>query len=405
MKIVIMNDFAYINGGAGQVAISSAIALSQAGHQVFLFTAVGPIDSELLKCKNLQIICLNQHDILNDPNRLRAIITGLWNRNAAKRFEELLHTLDRKKTIVHIHTCSKALSSSCVYVANKLGFKILYHLHDYGAACPNLGFYNYQGRYICSTNSMSVKCWLTNCDTRSYAHKLWRCMRQLIQTKVGGLPSRIKYFAAVSIFSYNILQHYLPSDGKVFFVANPINVSKRHRVSAEKNELVIFIGRLTPEKNPVLLAKVAAELKLPVVFIGEGSCRNEIKNVNPNALVTGWLSLQEVQQYMSKARVLVLTSSLYETQGLVVLEAAALGIPAIVPHTCAAKDYIIDNESGLIFISNNEKDLKIKLIKAQNDNLVEELGKNAYDLFWGNPKTMNTYIDNIITVYKEVLSN
>ena len=48
--IVIVNDFAFINGGAGQIAISSAIGMVAKGYRVILFTAVGPVDENLKEC-------------------------------------------------------------------------------------------------------------------------------------------------------------------------------------------------------------------------------------------------------------------------------------------------------------------------------------------------------------------
>ena len=144
MKIIVLSDFAFINGGNAKVALQTSVDLAKQGYDVTLFAGAGPIADFLKNISNLEVICLNQYDILSDPNRIRAIINGLWNFKARKAFKCLLKTFNREDTIIHIHSCSKVLSSSCVQVANKMGFKIIYHLHDYGIACPNMGFYNYK---------------------------------------------------------------------------------------------------------------------------------------------------------------------------------------------------------------------------------------------------------------------
>ena len=123
MKIIILSDFAFINGGNAQVALNTAVDLAQKGYNITLFTAVGPIADFLKNISNLRVICLNQYDILSDPNRVRAIINGLWNFKARREFKILLKNFDIKDTIIHIHSCSKALSSSCIQIANKMGFK------------------------------------------------------------------------------------------------------------------------------------------------------------------------------------------------------------------------------------------------------------------------------------------
>lgn len=118
MNIIIVNDFAHINGGASQVALSSAIALANQGYSVTLFSAVPPVMSEL-NHKNIQVICTGQYEILKDPNRLRATIQGIWNIKAAKAMKNLLDTRDPSNTIIHIHGWTKALSSSVVNAVRK----------------------------------------------------------------------------------------------------------------------------------------------------------------------------------------------------------------------------------------------------------------------------------------------
>ncbi len=47
MRIVLVADHAYINGGQAKVSLESAIGLSRRGHEVVLFAAVGPADPRL----------------------------------------------------------------------------------------------------------------------------------------------------------------------------------------------------------------------------------------------------------------------------------------------------------------------------------------------------------------------
>ena len=51
MKILVFNDYAYVEGGAGKVAIESAKKLAERGHEVIFFSAVGPISKELSESK------------------------------------------------------------------------------------------------------------------------------------------------------------------------------------------------------------------------------------------------------------------------------------------------------------------------------------------------------------------
>lgn len=404
MKIIILSDYAFINGGNAQVALNTAVALAKKNYSVTLFAGVGPVADFLKNISNLKIICLNQHDILSDPNRMRAIMNGLWNFKARREFKILLKNFDTKDTIIHIHSCSKVLSSSCIQIANKMGFKMLYHLHDYGIACPNMGFYNYRQQKICKLSPLGMKCIMTNCDSRHYIHKVWRIVRQWIQKNIGGMPKNLNYIY-ISYFSYNILKPFLNENNKAYYVSNPINIEKKDRIEVEKNKEFVFIGRLAPEKNPILLAKVAKAMKLPVTFIGSGPCENEIKNIYSSAKITGWIDKNEIEKILKKARCLVFPSNWYECQPLVILECLAKGIPCISSQNCASNESIIDNETGLLFENNNFDDLKTKIEKYNNNEFVKSLSENSYNHYWDRNYTIDEYVSKIIYIYIKTLEN
>lgn len=403
MRIIILNDYAYINGGAGKIAIDTAIALAKKGYDITLFTAVGPIDKFLRNISNLKIICLYQYDILNDPNRLRAIINGIWNFKAQKVFKNFLKEYDKDDTIIHVHGLEKALSSSCINIAIKMGFKVLYHLHEYGIACPNMGFYNYKKQNVCMLKPLSIKCIITNCDSRCYAHKCWRIIRQWVQKNIGGVPRDVNY-VSISKFSYKIMKSFLNKDNKIFYLSNPIDMEKRDRIKVENNKDFVFIGRLVPEKNPVLLAKVAKKMHLSVTFIGSGPCENEIKKIYSLSKITGWLNKDEIEELLKGARCLIFPSNWYECQPLVVLECMAKGIPCISSRNCASSESIIDGNTGLLFDNNNLKSLENAIKIFLDDEKISIMSNNAYNIFWNDEKyTMNSYVKNIIGIYKECL--
>src|ERR1035438_1919818 len=146
--IVIVNDYSYVNGGAGQIALSSARELARRGHSVILFSAVGPPDPSLAEA-GVHIVCTDQPDILNNPNRIGAAVQGIWNSRSAKSMEALLGTLDPRKTLVHIHGWSKAISSSVAPAVLAHGASLVVTVHDYFLVCPNGGLFNYVSNTIC----------------------------------------------------------------------------------------------------------------------------------------------------------------------------------------------------------------------------------------------------------------
>ncbi len=156
-NVIVVYDYAFVNGGAAKVAIQSAIGLSRKFHVCF-FAAVGPICEEL-KNSDVEVKCLEGNDI-NSGSRIRAAVECIWNSYAAKAFKEILRQYSSQDTIVHIHGWAKALSSSVISTSTRCGFKTLVTLHDYFTVCPNGGFYNYKTNRICKYNGMSFRCFL-----------------------------------------------------------------------------------------------------------------------------------------------------------------------------------------------------------------------------------------------------
>lgn len=402
MRVIVVNDFAHVNGGAASVAVASACGLARRGHAVTFFSAVGPVESEL-RSSGIKVICTGQQEILADPNRLRAIRQGIWNREAGRAFDQVLSRLRRKDTIVHLHGWSKALSSSVVRVALDRGFKVVCTLHDYFTACPSGGFFDHSSVQHCHLRPLSLACVTRNCDPRNYFHKLWRVARQVAQERVGRLPGGIDAFIFLSRLSRDILRPYLPEAARMFQVSNPVDVPRQPPVEVERNSDFVMVGRLSPEKGGVVFARATRECGVPSVFVGDGPCRQEIALANPDASITGWVTRPCVNEFMTRARVLVAPSLCYETLGLVVLEAASRGVPAVVSDSCAATENVENGVTGLTFKRGDAHNLAAALRRLDDDVFVKRLGRAAYEGFWGNPPTLEQHIGQLEQVYDEVL--
>ena len=403
-NIIIINDFGHINGGAAQVAINTALGLSKLGHRVYYFYAVEPLDQRIEEDPNIEVICTHQTDILND-SRILSSFQGLWNAKSARIFSELLASLSPEDTVIHVHGWIKALSHSVLKVAINKEFPIVITLHDYFSACPNGGFYNYPKQEICSLRGLSGQCILSNCDSRNYSHKLWRILRGHIQKYIAKIPSGVRHYIALSHQSHEILASYLPENAVVHHLPSPVAAKKGPRVKVEENDYLVGLGRFSPEKGFGLLAQASSALNKKVMFIGAGDMEEELRDQNPSAIFTGWLSATEIQKKMRDARVLVFPSKSYETQGLVVSEAASYGIPAIVSDVSVASELIEENVNGVLFKSDDLSELTQKISLFDDDAFTKELSQNAYDKFWANYHPEEEYFKSIISIYEQVLNN
>lgn len=398
-NIIIVNDFAFINGGAAKVSIVSAVELANKGFNVIFFCAVGPVCEELRNSK-VKVICLNQTDILNNKNRLSAFVQGIWNSKAEKEMKRLLLKYDNTNTIVHIHGFIKALTSSVIKVALEKQFKLVITLHDYFTVCPNGGLYNYKTEEICKLTPMSKECILCNCDSRHYYYKIWRVLRQRKQISKGFIPSGVKNYIYISEMSKNVLKSYLPSDSRYHYVKNPIDVKKEKMVDIVKNKPFVYIGRLSKEKGVLLFAEAAKKLGCEAIFVGDGEMKSQIQSIYPGAIITGWLQKVGVNNYLRKARALVFPSLWYEGLPLTILEAKAKGIPVIVSDGCSGREVIDDGIDGLWFKRNNKTDLinKIYTLIKKDDALIT-MGNHGYNDYWDDSYDLQTHLDMLLKCY------
>ncbi|CEP36894.1 Glycosyl transferase group 1 [Halomonas sp. R57-5] len=402
-NVVIINDYARVEGGAAKVAIASARGLALAGYNVTYIFAVGPASEDLIH-SNIELIDLKQYDLLDNPNRFEASFQGIWNTRSYKVIKNYLSDFNPNNTIVHIHTWVKSLSVSAVSAVVSSNIPRVLTLHDYFSVCPNGGLYNYQQEGICHKVPMSIDCITTNCDARSYSHKAWRVLRQLVY-KPAGFYKGIKNFISVSDYSETVLKPLLPNDSIFWRVGNPIDIQKVSPATPANARYYTFIGRLSAEKGALLLSKVKNIAPDRLRFIGSGEISDQLRELLPEAEFVGWVDAEQVKKYLQDTRALLFTSRSYETQGLVVLEAAALGVPAIVASQTAATDYVIHNETGLIFETGDSSSLDGQLAVLECDETVNRLGVQAYQKFWESQPNLESHVTALVTCYTSILTN
>jgi len=404
-NIVLLNDYDYITGGSGQIAVTTANALAETGRRVIFLSAVSNPERSTLSPK-VEKHSTQQYDILNNPSRIDALYKGLWNNKSAKLLRSILESIDPAETVIHIHSWIKALSSSVGKVIFDSGFPVVCTLHDFFTVCPNGGFYNYPRNEICYLKPMSLSCICSNCDVRSYPQKIWRVARQGIQSQFGKIPGGIRHFIAVSKFSEDILRPWLPASARIHPLSNPVTYSEASRPRADVSSgKLLYIGRLSPEKGVVLACEAARIAGVPLTILGDGPLKDVLPAQYPEVDFKGWQPQSEVFREMLQSTALVLPSVCYETQGLVVLESLSAGLPAIVADKCAARDYV-DGRNGVTFRSGDVADLSEKIrTMLQDRDKVEEMSKYAHTRYWENPLLPESFIKGTLDIYNLVLQD
>lgn len=403
-NLLIIYDYAYVNGGSARVAIQSALALSRTGkYKVYFFSAVGPICEELLKSK-VVIRNLDMTDI-NTENLILGACNGIWNSKAKKELEIFLriNKLLPNNTIVHVHGFDKALSSSVIYAVCK--YKIFLTVHDYSIFCPNGGLYNYKDRRICEFAPMSKNCIFCNCDKRSYAQKIWRIIRQIVKNRV--LDREIVYIA-ISELSEKLIRKNMKIERLIRIPDLIVDYNKKIKNSIANNYNYIYVGRISEEKGVELFCEAISDIKesYPWVegfVIGGGDNLEQLSEQFPKIYFEGWKNKKGIFEYISNARMLIFPSKCYETAGLTVLESLAIGTPCIVGDNTAAVEFIKEGESGFLFPGNRLDGLERVIEKSLDNSLIEHMNSYLQNTYTGMEFKEELHIQRLIEIYERII--
>jgi len=178
-----------------------------------------------------------------------------------------------------------------------------------------------------------------------------------------------------------------PVDLQKFEKCNPKKVNQIRKKYGNK-KIVLFVGRLSKEKNLPMLIKAAFDVirkNKDVIFliIGKGKEKEKLLHQTSHLKLQkyvkflGCLKHEELVNYYHACEFIVLPS-FSESFGKVLLEAGASGKPAVATSTTGAKEIIIDGKTGFLVPINDKKSLAECIVKLlQDENLVYQMGQLA----------------------------
>lgn len=117
-------------------------------------------------------------------------------------------------------------------------------------------------------------------------------------------------------------------------------------------QVVIYVGRIAPEKNLSLVFKAYAAMRSVnpnslLVIVGDGPERGALQVQFPNAVFCGMRSGEELARHYAAADVF-LFPSLTETFGNVTTEAMASGLAVVAYHYAAAEALLHQGKNGML---------------------------------------------------------
>ena len=157
----------------------------------------------------------------------------------------------------------------------------------------------------------------------------------------------------------------------------------------DNSKIAMHIGNFSPEKNHEFLLDVFEKVKithpwLKLVCVGNGILFDGIKeeidrrNLHSTVFLTGFRS--DIPEVLSACDFFVLSSKVEGVPG-VILEAGAQRKPSVSTDVGGVNEVIKDGETGFIIQNFDQDDFKKKILMlAENEQIRQEMGENAYSL-------------------------
>ncbi|TET89093.1 MAG: glycosyltransferase family 4 protein [Methanomassiliicoccales archaeon] len=381
MKIAVLTDtYLPTIDGVVNSLITTRKALENLGHEVFI---IAPEDRKNGNPEDPNTIYLRARELKMYPGyRLATLLPG----KEVRFFRE--HNFD----VIHTHGLA-VMSAKGIWVAHTLKLPLVLTFHT--MVLDALNWYNPTGLRLGFVEFIT-KWWVR--------YVLHRCYGVIAPTSA--ILEELKDLAPKMRMT-----DIIPTgiDQKRF---NPgIDGSRvREKWGLDGEEVILHVGRISPEKNLDMLFDAFASLrkrrdsvKLMVVGMGPAaqdckSCVKE-KGISDDVIFTGFVSDEELPEYYAACDTFAITST-FETQGLVVLEAMASGKPVAGIRYRAIPEFVKEDVTGYLFDPDDTEGCADAIEKAldHHDGIVQ----NARTMAEGY--SIKTCTKKLIDMYERVIA-
>jgi len=150
----------------------------------------------------------------------------------------------------------------------------------------------------------------------------------------------------------------------------------------EASRVLLYVGRLAPEKNLKLVIQTYQNLKrkhqdIKLVLVGDGPMRESLEKENPDVIFAGFQTGSHLAQHYASADIFAFASQT-ETFGNVTLEAMASKLAVVAFDHAAAGELIQSGVNGMLARTHSEVDFEMGVqTLLNNQELMRHLAEQA----------------------------
>ena len=172
--------------------------------------------------------------------------------------------------------------------------------------------------------------------------------------------------------------------------------------------VLLFVGQINWKKNLRRVLEACAKLSHPfrLVLAGQGPHEKDVRQLAQSlgildrTLFTGHITDADALNALYSRADLFLFPSLYDTSGLVVREAAAMGTPSVTARGSSAAECIADGENGLLCEDDSDDLARVVDAALANPEALAQMGKRARDTI---PIPWTKLVDDVLERYAALI--
>jgi glycosyltransferase involved in cell wall biosynthesis len=361
MRILIIHNYYKQAGGEDTVFHAEAALLEQHGHQVEKLT-------------------FSNKDVNSLSDKLKAAVGVVYNPGSARLVEEQIKAF--KPDVIHVHNFFPLLSPAVFYVAHRAQVPVVMTLHNYRLVCPSALLY-YNGKV--QTENMYKTFPLGAIRQKVYRDSAVQTASVVLTTGMhkllGTWQRKVSKFIALTPGAAELFQNSSLKLGAEQLAVKPNFTEDLGIGDAEREDYMLYVGRLTHEKGIATLLKAHAMQPFRLKIVGDGPVREMVEAhvaQHPQAEYLGFRTKEDVLGLLKKSKGLIFSSEWMETFGMTIIEAFSTGTPAIAAKIGGAAYLVENGVNGLHYTPGDAAELAEKVQRFMQDPaLASKLGTAA----------------------------
>ena len=218
--------------------------------------------------------------------------------------------------------------------------------------------------------------------------------------------------SAQTLISYGYVGRLrvMPNGTDVHHVTDADVREAEARFGLDDTPLLLFVGQINWKKNLRCVLEACAQLARPfrLLLAGQGPHEKEVRQLAQSLGIlervtfTGHLTDHRLLNALYRRAQLFVFPSKYDTSGLVVREAAAMGTPSVVVRDSSAAECVRDGENGYLCLDDPD-DLARVIDGALSDpKALDAVGQAALDTI---PIPWSRLLDDVVKRYGEIIED